>query len=127
MLSPHPEAITFLRGLYAEESALETMLAATDPKKAISCDNAKVNVFQRQSGKTRWLIAMRPGGAADGSTTSAKFVVPADVATAETLFEARTLSVDGNSWQDHFAGSALFTFIESLSGDVRTVRGPRMQ
>ena len=103
MLAPRPEAITFLRGLYGEELALGPMLAAADPAAPSRCDDPALDLWERQDGRTRWLVVLRHGDP-KGAAKAATFTLPGAAAKVEVLFEGREVPARGPSFSDELRG-----------------------
>ncbi len=100
MLQPRPETISFLRGLYAEVAALQGMLAGTVPSATTKASSAGINLWEKQDGKARYLVAMRGDSPLAEKDRQVTFTLPVNAAKVEVLFEGRRLPVHERQFTD---------------------------
>jgi hypothetical protein len=103
MLGPRPEIISFLRGLHGEVEGLRPMLASKPPAEAARVSNPDVTLWERQDGKTRYLVALVGDRKGADRELQVSFTLPMKTGRVEVLFEGRTLAAEGGRFTDTFA------------------------
>ena len=93
MLAPKPETISFLRGLHGEIQGLEPLLTGKAPTDMTKTDNAAVTVWERQAGKTRYVVAMVGDRLPSEASRQVTFTLPVQAEKGTVMFEARPIAV----------------------------------
>lgn len=100
MLRCKPEIVSYLRGLYGEVQGLQAMLTGRAPAQETKADRAGLTVWERQDGKTRYVVAQVGERRPDEPVVT--FTLPAAGKRIDVLFEDRTLAVEGGHFTDRF-------------------------
>jgi hypothetical protein len=101
MLRLSAEKVSFLRGLAGEINGLEGAIVGPEPSEKTTCEQPAITVWEKQDGKTRYVIAMR--GAEPGTgPVEAQLTLPKPAASVGVQFEGRTLAAPKRSFKDSF-------------------------
>jgi hypothetical protein len=102
MLHSRPETVSFLRGLHAEVAALQGMLTGMIPPTASKSSNVGITHWERQDGKTRYLVAMLGDKQLAEKDRQVAFTLPLKATKVDVLFEGRSLPVVDRQFTDDF-------------------------
>lgn len=99
MLAARSESVSYLRGLYAEEAALEPMLTGDEPAKMSTCNNPSAAPWEREQHGVRYLVAM---SRSPDHANSQKYEIklPMDAAKITVMFEGRQVDTNGRTFAD---------------------------
>ena len=102
MLAAKPEIISFLRGLHGEIEGLEPLFTGKTPTDMTKTESPAVTVWERQAGKTRYVVAMVGERLPIEANRQVAFTLPVQAEKGDVMFEARTVAVKGGRFTDVF-------------------------